>query len=175
MKKAEFDHAIRAAGSVLGVGEVLVIGSQAIHASVPGPLPLEAERSIEVDIAVLGDVDGSQADLVDGSIGEASMFHETFGYYAQGVTESTAVVPDGWRERLVPYESDQTHGVVAWCLEIHDLWVAKAIAHRPRDLEFCRALIDLGLVDRDTLRQRLEVVASVEPALRAAIASLTER
>ena len=39
-----------------------------------------------------------KADLIDGSIGEASMFHETFGYYAQGVVERTAVLPDGWRE-----------------------------------------------------------------------------
>jgi hypothetical protein len=25
------------------------------------------------------------------------MFHETFGYYAQGVSVSTAVLPDGWQ------------------------------------------------------------------------------
>ena len=40
--------------------------------------------------------------LIDGSIGEASMFHDTFGYYAQGVVESTAQLPAGWQERLVP-------------------------------------------------------------------------
>ena len=32
--RAEFEHAIRAAGSVIGANEVLVIGSQALHASV---------------------------------------------------------------------------------------------------------------------------------------------
>jgi len=34
MKRAEFDHAIRAAGSILGESEILVIGSQAIHGSI---------------------------------------------------------------------------------------------------------------------------------------------
>lgn len=84
MKRAEFEHTIRAAGAVLGVHEVLVIGSQALHASVLGDLPDEASRSVEADIAALEDVDGRMADLIDGAIGEASMFHETFGYYAEG-------------------------------------------------------------------------------------------
>jgi hypothetical protein len=82
VKRGEFEHTIRAAGAVLGVGEVLVIGSQALHASVPGDLPEEASRSVEADIAALEDVDGRMADLIDGAIGEASMFHSTFAYYA---------------------------------------------------------------------------------------------
>ena len=53
MKRAEFEHAIRAAGSVIGMNEVLVIGSQALHASVVGELPVEATRSVEVDVAAL--------------------------------------------------------------------------------------------------------------------------
>ena len=67
------------------------------------------------------DADGLKADLIDGSIGEASMFHATFGYYAQGVSESTAVLPEGWRDRLVRFETPATNGAVAWCLEVHDL------------------------------------------------------
>ena len=81
---------------------MLVIGSQAIHASIDFELP-EAERSIEVDISSLEDEDGSRADLIDGSIGELSVFQDTFGYYAQGVTPRTATLPSRWRKRLVPY------------------------------------------------------------------------
>lgn len=171
MKRHEFDHAIRSSASILGTGELLVIGSQAIHASLTGPLFPEAERSAEVDIAVFGDVDGTKADLIDGSIGEASIFHDTFGYYAQGVTEATAVLPQGWRERLVRYESPDAPGVVAWCLEPHDLWIAKAIAHRARDLEFCRAMQSHDLVDAETLAQRLDAVEDIPDVLRAAIAA----
>ena len=63
MKREEFEHVIRAAGSILGTSELLVIGSQALHANVDGQLPEEAQRSIEVDVAVFGDRDGSKADL----------------------------------------------------------------------------------------------------------------
>jgi hypothetical protein len=31
--------------------------------------------------------------------------HETFGYYAQGVSVTTAVLPAGWRERLVMFRT----------------------------------------------------------------------
>ena len=55
----------------------------------------EAARATEVNVAVRGDAGGQMADLIDGAIGEASMFHDTFGYYAQGVVETTAVLPEG--------------------------------------------------------------------------------
>jgi hypothetical protein len=45
--------------------------------------------------AIRRDAGGQMADLIDGAIGEASMFHDTFGYYAQGVVETTAVLPEG--------------------------------------------------------------------------------
>ncbi len=165
MKRVEFEHAIRAAGSVLNANEVLVIGSQAPHASVTGALPREASRSVEVDIAALpDDPDGTKADLIDGSIGEASMFHSTFGYYAQGVVQSTAILPTGWRKRTVRFQTPGTGGVVAWCLEPHDLWISKAIAGRPKDAEFCRALLKRGLVEAATLRARPGKVTGLDGA-----------
>ena len=51
------------------------------------------------------------------------MFHDTFGYYAQGVVESTARLPAGWQERLVRFETPAMRGVTASCLELHDLWI----------------------------------------------------
>lgn len=175
MRRGEFEHAIRAAGAVLGVDELLVIGSQALHASVPGDVPAEAARSIEVDIAIFGDADGRRADLVDGSIGEGSMFHETFGYYAQGVVERTAVLPEGWRERLIRYESPSTNGVVAWCLEPHDLWMSKAIAGRPKDLEFCDALLSRQIVRAEILRERLAAFQGIADSVRTAVEARISR
>ena len=46
------------------------------------------------------------------------------------------VLPSGWHKRLVRFETPGTNGVVAYCLEPHDLWVSKAIAGRPKDVEF---------------------------------------
>ena len=73
-------------------------------------------RSVEADIALRQDVDGSKADLIDGSIGEASLFQETFGFYAHGVSVTTALLPRGWEQRLVRFVTPATGGVVAWCL-----------------------------------------------------------
>jgi hypothetical protein len=169
VKRHEFEHAVRAAGAVLGVDELIVIGSQALHGSLANDLPEEAARSVKVDVAFAGDTDGRMADLLDGSIGEASMFHETFGYYAQGVTERTATLPDGWRERLVAFETPGTNGVRALCLDIHDLWIAKAIANRPKDVEFCQALAERGVVSATTLTERLANVNDLDRRVRSTV------
>jgi len=172
MKRADFEHVVRAAGAILGTDEILVIGSQALHASVKSSLPAEALRSIEVDVATLGADAEFAADLIDGSIGELSMFHGTFGYYAQGVVESTAVLPTGWRDRLIRFESPATNGVVAWCLEPHDLWISKAIANRPKDRDFCSALKHAKTVEPDVLEDRLMAVEELDETQRAGVLAL---
>ena len=175
MNREQFEHTIRAAGAVLGVNDLLVIGSQALHGSMSGDLPPEASRSVEVDVAVFEDTNARGADVIDGSIGEASMFHSTFGYYAHGVAETTAVLPLRWRDRLVRFETPATGGVVAWCLDPHDLWISKAIAGRDKDVEFCRALLSLGIVDREELARRLADVGSIGEPLRALVHARIDR
>lgn len=171
MTREQFAHVVRAAGAVLGTTEVLVIGSQALHGSMADPLPPEAGRSIEADVAALPDPDGRLADLIDGTIGEGSMFQETFGYYAHGVAERTAILPSGWHDRLIAFSTPSTRGVTAWCLEVHDLWLSKAVAGRPKDLEFCVALLRDTIVDRATLRDRLMRMPDLPDAIRAVIAA----
>jgi hypothetical protein len=95
------------------------------------------------------------ADLVDGSIGEGSQFHEQFGYYAQGVGPETAVLPAGWRRRLVSLKNENTAGVEALCLEVNDLAISKYVAGREKDLAFTHALARHGLTRKATLLARL--------------------
>jgi hypothetical protein len=90
------------------------------------------------------------------------------------VSETTAVLPDGWRDRLVRYESPGTGGVVALCLEVHDLWVSKAVAGRPKDAEFCLAFVREGLVALDTLRDRLATTAGLPGAVIERIETLID-
>ena len=130
---------------------------------------------MEADIAALDDPGQEKADLIDGAIGEASIFHETFGYYAQGVAQSTAVLSHGWQDRLIRYETPSTNGVVAWCLEIHDLWISKAVALRPKDIEFCAALVANNLVDAETLYCRLEEVDDIDEERLKHVGDLMER
>lgn len=156
MRRDQLEHIVRAAGAILDEQEVIVIGSQAILGSVAeARLPPAATRSVEADIVPLDDQDERKSTLIDGTIGELSPFHETFGVYAHGVGERTARLPRGWRSRLVPLSNENTRGVTGWCLEPHDLVVAKLLAERPHDLEFCGALLGAGIVDLETVRARL--------------------
>jgi hypothetical protein len=140
-----------------------VIGSQAILASVPSGLPPEATRSIEADIVPMDDPDERKADLIDGSIGEASLFEATHGICAQGVSLATAILPEGWRERLVPLRNENTGGVTAWCLEPHDLVASELAAARPKDVECARAPLEAGTVDPDRLTERIDRLAAAPP------------
>lgn len=137
----------------------LVIGSQAILGSfTEDVLPDEAIRSIEADVAFLNDPADRMSDEVDGALGELSQFHETFGYYAQGVSVSTAVLPVGWEERLVLLDTPATAPGRGLCLEPHDLAASKLVAHRGKDLEFVTALLRAGLLQAPALRQRVNLL-----------------
>lgn len=174
MRRDQLAHLVRAAGAILGLDEVLVIGSQAVLGTYPEDrLPAATTMSLEADL-LTRDGDPARADLIDGTIGELSPFHAAFGVYAQGVDRSTARVPSGWDERLVRFQREDTGGVTAWCLEVHDLWVAKQLAGRPQDRSFCAALVAAALVDPRVLRERIETVEATD-AERTTLRALIRR
>lgn len=152
MTRAELEHLIRAAATIADDDEIVIIGSQAILGQFPDA-PAELLRSMEADVWPRNHPE--RWELVDGSLGELSPFHETFGYYAQGVGPETAVLPAGWEDRLVPVRSARTRGAVGLCLEIHDLVISKYVAGREKDRDFVRVTIRYQLVDRETLHARL--------------------
>ena len=110
-------------------------------------LPEEVIGSIEVDVAFLDDPANEKSDKVDGAIGELSQFHETYQYYAQGVSTSTAVLGPGWEDRLVVFENASTKPGRGLCLDPHDCVAAKLVAGRDKDFEFAAALLREELVD----------------------------
>ncbi len=116
-------------------------------------------------MAFFDDADDHKSDLVDGAIGELSAFHETYGYYAQGVSVSTAVLPSGWRDRLVVVETASTAPGRGYLLEPHDCVVSKLIAGREKDYAFAAALIGAKLVDPVVIAARVETV-DVSDAIR---------
>ena len=133
MNREQLAHILRAACDVTKDPDILVIGSQSVLASYDeDQLPAVATASMEADIAFLDDPDEAKADQVDGAIGELSPFHEQFGYYAQGVSLRTAVLPRGWRDRLVQWRNASSGRANAVFLEKHDLVVSKLVALRER-------------------------------------------
>jgi hypothetical protein len=88
MTKSQLEHLLRASAAITGADEFVVIGSQALLAQVANPPPPLIE-SMEADLFTFRSHE--DANLIDGSIGEGSPFHQTFGYYAHGVGQETAV------------------------------------------------------------------------------------
>ncbi len=159
MNRQQLAHVVRAAASISGDGDIVIIGSQSILGTADvDSLPEEATMSIEADVVFLNDIDAAKADEVDGAIGELSQFHETFGYYAQGVEMSTAVLPPGWEERLETFDRPDSRPGFARCLEPHDLVVSKLVAGRHKDIAFATALIEYEFVAVATLHERAEML-----------------
>lgn len=152
MKRDELEHVLRAAGAITGVSNWVIVGSQAILGSVPDA-PDELLVSQEVDL--YAPANEAASDLVDGSIGETSPFHESFGYYAHGVGDKTAVLPSRWRERAVAIHTSSTGGVTGICPAPADLAISKLAAWRQKDQEFVRVLVQRGIVSVAEIRARL--------------------
>ena len=104
MTRDQLEHILRAASTIVGDPDVLVLGSQSILGSYSeDELPERAHASIEADVTFFDDYDNEKSDLVDMHIGEDSHFHATHGYYAQGVNVEVATLPGGWQDRVVFY------------------------------------------------------------------------
>lgn len=144
MTREELEHIIRASGDVTGQYEFVIVGSQSILGPVPRPEAVFT-MSAEADIYPLQAPE--LADQIEGALGEGSQFHETFGYYAQGVGPETAVLPQGWMTRLHRVQSAATNQRVGYCLDLVDLFLSKAAAGRDKDREFCIAMLEHAYVD----------------------------
>jgi len=156
MQRPQLEHIIRAAAGITGADRFVVIGSQSVLGQFPNA-PAELLMSIEADLFSLRS--SSDADLIDGSIGEGSPFHQTFGYYAHGVAEETAVLPAGWKERLVALHNENTGNGTGLCLEVHDLAVSKLVAGREKDLDFVGGLLRHRLAKPEIIRKRLDTTS----------------
>ena len=152
MTLEQLEHVIRASAAITGVADIVVIGSQSVLGTFPDA-PAELLISLEADVYPLQHP--QLGELIDGSIGEGSPFDQSFGYYAHGVDETTAILPEGWRDRLVLVTGENTRDARGWCLDVHDLAIAKYAAGLEKDLDYTRALTSHGMTRQDILEQRL--------------------
>ncbi|MHB1952842.1 MAG: DUF6036 family nucleotidyltransferase [Acidobacteriaceae bacterium] len=165
MNRENLEHILRAACAITRQNRFLIIGSQSIIGVVNDP-PGVLGASMEADIVAL---DAPElTDLIEGSLGELSMFHETFGYYAQAVGLDTAILPSGWEKRLKPIESPLSTAV-GLALDPADLSVAKLAAGREKDGPFVAALFAHQFADPNVVRARIQEI----PAARLVAYGLT--
>ena len=152
MTRAQLEHIIRAAARITGEKRLILIGSQAILGQFPDA-PDTFLQSNEADIYAPARPESSE--LITGAIGPGSQFDRTFRYHGDGVSPTTATLPRGWEERLFPIRSANTGGATGWCLEVHDIAIAKYFANRGKDRRYTRDLWKHRLLDSNTLEQRL--------------------
>lgn len=95
------------------------------------------------------------SDLIDGSIGRYSHFHRTFGYYGDGVSPRTAVVPLDWRSRAVEYVTPDGLAT-AVCPSADDIAVAKLFAWREKDQAWLREAFRSGIAQAATVAALLK-------------------
>jgi len=161
MNREQLEHAIRAAGAICGDRELYVVGSQSILGAHPRAHP-DLLRSMEADIAPKNRPELEE--LIEGSIGELSPFHRTFGFYVDGVDIAGIALPEGWKDRLLVVENANTNGVRGLCLEPCDLAVSKLVAGREKDLDFVRVLLREKLVGAAELEARIAGLPSTSLA-----------
>ena len=176
MNREQLAHVLRAAAEIVPGADIVVVGSQAVLATRDeAELPVEATRSIEVDLAFFDDPDEAKADAIDGAIGELSRFHQTFGYYGQGVSLNTPVLPEGWTKRLIRLEPSGGAARIR-ALEVYDCAISKLVAFREKDREFASALLSAGVIDLELIARRLDALPdSVSPARRIELARWLDR
>jgi hypothetical protein len=172
MNRQELEHIIRAAGEIAQVKKIIILGSQSILAQFPDLPELNVKiidsdisvieknreilvRSIEADIMVPDSYE--KTELIEGVMGELSLFHDTFGYYAQGVDRTTSKLPNGWESRLIEICNENTNYISGMCLDVHDLMISKLYAGREKDIEFFMAAVNLDLLSEETLKERLDL------------------
>lgn len=149
MQRSEVEHVLRAAAAISQEKSFVLVGSQAVLLLLEKP-PAALLLSAELDLYPA--LHPEKSDLIDGAIGALSTFHDTFGYHADGVGPETAVMPPDWMRRAhLTYLGE----VTAICPELHDLAVSKCVAGRDKDADFVRVLIQAGLLDFNTLKERI--------------------
>jgi hypothetical protein len=178
MKRDELEHVIRAAATVSGESEIVVIGSQAILGQFPNA-PDAMLFSQEADVYPRARPE--KAIAIDGAMGDGSQFHETFGYYAHGVGPETPKAPTGWEQRLVavrvPPLTAHDSEATGWCMEAHDLVLAKLAAGRERDIEFAEEAIRRDIVQPQELLRRVRdlPVGEHQEHVRSLLQSVIDR
>ena len=149
MKRVELEHVLRASAAITLDNSFVVVGSQAVLLEFPDA-PAELLLSNELDLYPA--VHPERSELIDGAIGQLSMFHDTFGYYADGVGPETAVMPADWMSFANLYYIGE---LTAICPDLHDITVSKCVAGRDKDAAWVRALLRHDMIKIHRLVERL--------------------
>jgi hypothetical protein len=148
LRRSDIDHILRAAAVLTGHARFVMVGTGAVIATARH-IPVAMMLTKEIDIYADGVPDTEAlSDLIDGSIGRDSLFDRTFGYYGDGVSARTAVMPIDWRTRASEYVTPDGLAT-ATCPSADDIAIAKLCAWREKDQAWLREALRSGIVKAD--------------------------
>jgi hypothetical protein len=152
MNRLQLEHVLRASAVITTDSSFVVIGSQAVLLPFPNA-PAELLMSNEVDLYPA--LHPERADMIDGAIGQLSMFHDTYGYYADGVGPDTAMMPADWMDFAQLHYVGELTAVTP---DLHDIAVSKCVAGRDKDADWVRGVLRYKMIDLARLEQRLRAL-----------------
>ncbi len=171
----DLERTVRALATEFKTDKVFIIGSQAILLSWPAA-PTVMRSSPEID-AYPGnakfweveerkkDPDAEASEHINGLFGYGSIFHQTHGFYIDGVDDATARLPPDWQKRALVKSIDvagKSVLAVAPCPE--DLIVSKLARLGPKDKEFVETYNAARPLNSNVIEQRLRAT-DLEPAV----------
>lgn len=160
MRRSDLIRLIEEFRRVSGENPPTIVGSQALHVVVD-VLPEIARKSVECDFLLSSGNFGKRAEI-DEKLGVLSEFQVETGFYADALGLATVVLPEGWKERLLPLLSENGE-LLALCLDPYDLAASKLIAGRDKDLQFLQSLIASQILNIDPFLERVVgLIAKVE-------------
>jgi hypothetical protein len=149
LRRPDINHILRAAAALSGHSRFVMVGTGAVIATAKH-IPAVMMMTEEIDIYVEDAADPDWiSDLIDGSIGRYSQFHKTFGYYGDGVSKGTAVMPLDWRQRVTEYTTPDGLAT-AVCPSAEDIAIAKLCAWREKDQIWLREAFRSGVAKAST-------------------------
>jgi Nucleotidyltransferase of unknown function (DUF6036) len=164
MKIGSINHILRSAAAITNHRTFVIVGSAAVIARLRGNIPGPMTLSDEVDIYAFDAPNVEElSDLIDGSIGQDSSFHSTFGYYADGVSPETSKMPSNWTERASKYESSESPNVLAIVPEENDIALAKLVAWREKDIRWLKDGVAAGVLSTTKMSARLTLMPEADP------------
>jgi hypothetical protein len=163
MNRNVLDELLQALLPITGERELVMIGSQAIHATT-SDVPIEVVMSRECDLLL--DESDPLTSMIDEQFGVDSPRAAESSVYVDTVSSTFPFLPDGWDQRLVRFGPVAPH---LRCLEIHDLVLSKLAAGRLKDYELIAVLLDRKLAELAAVRDRIAAVTDLH--MRAVLAA----
>jgi hypothetical protein len=156
MKIDRIEHILRAAAEITKQKRFILIGSTTIIVR-RKHIPANMMMTPEVDIYApdADDID-EISDLIEGSIGQGSLFHQQYGYYGDGVSPNTAALPSDWRDRSMEYRCQTSPDIIAIVPDENDIALAKAVAYREKDVDWIVHGLRSNILSLDVMYRRLD-------------------